>query len=66
MDTEIKHMKRDLWTNNKEDPNSEYVSAPIDMEYGTTDSTQPESNSKISCPSNPIRVSFKISLPISD
>jgi len=45
-------------TNNKEEPNSEYVSTPVDVEYGTTDSTEPEGNSKISCPSNPIRVSF--------
>ena len=34
--------------------NSEYVSAPIDVEYGTTDPTEPKGNSKISCPSNPI------------
>ena len=53
-------------TNNKEEPNSEYVSAPIDIEYGTTEFTEPKCNSKISCPSNPIRVSLNLSNPISD
>ena len=38
----------------KEESNSEYVSVPVDIEYGTTDPTEPKGNYKISCPSNPI------------
>lgn len=31
----------------KEEPNSEYVSVPIYIEYGTTDPTEPKGSSKI-------------------
>jgi len=38
----------------KEESNSEYVSVPVYIEYGTTDPTEHKGNYKISCPSNPI------------